>query len=160
MLLNVCRYMDSRPSVYTIVHIVSASPTSTDIREVLLRICRELKARFPSLEWDEVRCGCTFACCVSLTPPFLSFRLPPSCCLCAPVTPGSWFAVAVTVLGGNLQEGQEEYQAVKDGFFKALEHAGELGIAERCPVVLIVDAVNQLNPFNNALSMDWFPALL
>ena len=50
----------------------------------------------------------------------------------------------MTVLGGNLQEGQEEYQAVKDGFFKALEHAGELGIAERCPVVLIVDAVNQL----------------
>ncbi len=55
---------------------------------------------------------------------------------------------------------QEDYQAVKDGFFKTLELAGEFALVQRCPIVLILDALNQLNPFYNALTMDWFPTYL
>jgi hypothetical protein len=55
---GLCRYLDERPNVLTLIHIVSASPTSTDIREVLIRLCREFKSRFPSMEWNEVRCRC------------------------------------------------------------------------------------------------------
>ena len=58
------------------------------------------------------------------------------------------------------QEDQEDYQAVKDGFFKTLELAGACAIEEKCPIVLIIDAINQLNPFYNALTMDWFPTCL
>ena len=39
-------YAESNTSNFTLVHVVSASPTSTDIREVLLRICRELEEEF------------------------------------------------------------------------------------------------------------------
>ena len=51
------RFMEANPRVFTLVHVVSASPTSTDIREVLIRLCRELKSRFPFIEWDMV-CVC------------------------------------------------------------------------------------------------------
>ena len=105
-----CRYTESRPNVFMLVHVVSASPTSTDIREVLIRICRELKARFPSIEWD-------------------------------------------------LEE-NEDYQQVKDAFFKTLERAGESALVEKTFILLIIDAINQLNPFYNAQTMDWFPTYL
>ncbi len=59
-----------------------------------------------------------------------------------------------------MQEDSEDYQAVKDGFFKILERAGEAALAERGHIVIIIDAVNQLNPFYNALTMDWFPTYL
>ena len=39
-------YAETHPNHFTLVHVVSASPTSTDIREVLLRVCRELEEEF------------------------------------------------------------------------------------------------------------------
>jgi ABC-type molybdenum transport system ATPase subunit/photorepair protein PhrA len=57
-------YMESRPMVFTLVHIVSASPTSTDIREVLVRICHELIFQFPSIDWVLVSGSVTLTVCV------------------------------------------------------------------------------------------------
>ncbi len=68
------RFIEANPRVFTLVHVVSASPTSTDIREVLIRICRELKARFPFIEWD----------LVSAAPCRTSAR---ACAACPVVTP-------------------------------------------------------------------------
>lgn len=43
------RYGDKHATVHVIVHVVSASPTSTDIRQVLMRLTAELAgARHPS----------------------------------------------------------------------------------------------------------------
>jgi hypothetical protein len=186
------RYMDERPSVFTIIHIVSASPTSTDIREVLLRVCRELKTRFPALEWDEVygrareshglgsaggrTCvsaglcllACVRACVRACVHGVRHGAGGGAGCARRRVRAAGFPSSAPWVNAGGpplplcapSQEEQEDYQAVKDGFFKALELAGEFAIAERCPIVLIVDAVNQLNPFYNALTMDWFPTYL
>lgn len=93
---------------FVLVHVVSASPASTDIREVLLRLCRELTEEF-ALEW---------------------------------------------------QAENDDYQTIKDTFFHTLERAGEAAMADNRRVVLIIDAVNQLNGFYSAHSMDWFPPLL
>jgi hypothetical protein len=59
-----------------------------------------------------------------------------------------------------LQEENEDYQQVKDAFFKTLERAGESALSEKTHILLIVDAINQLNPFYNAQTMDWFPTYL
>ena len=67
---------------------------------------------------------------------------PLSCCTCVP------------------QEENEDYQQVKDAFFKTLERAGESALLEKTHILLIMDAVNQLNPFYNAQTMDWFPTYL
>lgn len=78
-----------------------ASPTSTDIREVLLRICRELKNRFPKIDWDEVPL------------PYRTCWFPYAICL-----------VPVRLSGCLQQEENDDYQGVKDGFFKVLDSAG------------------------------------
>ena len=100
-------FAELNTDVVCIVHVVSASPTSTDIREVLLRICRECKERFPAIDF----------------------------------TPAE----------------DRDYQVVKDGFFRVLEAAGEAALAEKTHILLIIDAINQLNPFYGAHAMDWFP---
>jgi hypothetical protein len=137
--------------VFTLVHVVSASPTSTDIREVLLRICRELKDRFPFIEWDLVR---VLPLCRGLQPP-------PPRTLLRPIAPSPHRSLDHPPPGfPGAQEENEDYQQVKDAFFKTLERAGECALAEKTHILLIIDAVNQLNPFYNAQTMDWFPTYL
>lgn len=46
-------YAETHPEVVTLVHVVSASPSSTDVREMLLRLSRELVDRFTLLDWRE-----------------------------------------------------------------------------------------------------------
>ena len=102
------QFTEAQPRVFTLTHIVSASPSSTDIREVLMRLSRELVERF-NVEW-------------------------------------------------TLET--DEYQMVKESFPNVLEAAGRAALEERSSILLIMDAVNQLNPFYNAHSMDWYPKTL
>ena len=158
--------------MFSIIHIVSASPTSTDIREVLLRICRELKGRFPAVEWNEVRFpplivkgGATAHVMKRKALTAISVGSGGGCCRCNRPLCRDGAVVCTGVACRRVwlccaQEDQEDYQAVKDGFFKTLELAGACAIEEKCPIVLIIDAINQLNPFYNALTMDWFPTCL
>jgi len=46
------RYQTEHPTCFTLVHVVSASPTSTDIRETLVRLCKELALHFQGLNFD------------------------------------------------------------------------------------------------------------
>ena len=97
------------PRVFVLVHVVSASPTSTDIRETLLRLSRELIARF-DLE------GCTVE--------------------------------------------NDDYQTIKENFPTVLEKAGSAAMEEKTHVLLVIDAINQFNPFYGAHTMDWLPAYM
>lgn len=47
-------YAETHPNAFVLVHVVSASPTSTDVRETLLRLTRELQDRYDlAIEVDE-----------------------------------------------------------------------------------------------------------
>jgi hypothetical protein len=41
-----------------------------------------------------------------------------------------------------------------------VQAAGRAALDERSHILLVIDAINQLNPFYNAHSMDWFPKTL
>jgi WD40 repeat protein len=97
----------SSPQTHVIVHIVSASPTSTEIRETLLRLCHEL-VDCVGIDWDE-------------------------------------------------ENDSADYQTVKEVFVETLSRAGKQAWSKGGRVLLVMDAINQLSPFGNALSMDWFP---
>jgi len=96
------------PSAATlVVHIVSASPTSTEIREVLLRLCHEL-VECLQLDWDPAN-------------------------------------------------DSADYQTVKELFAETLKMAGREALARHSRVLVVMDAINQLNPYNGAHMVDWFP---
>eukprot|EP01138_Halocafeteria_seosinensis_P010237 gb/GECG01010455.1/.p1 GENE.gb/GECG01010455.1/~~gb/GECG01010455.1/.p1 ORF type:complete len:2817 (+),score=410.58 gb/GECG01010455.1/:1-8451(+) len=97
------------PRVFVLVHVVSASPTSTDIRETLLRLCRELVARF------EIE---------------------------------------------DLNTDSDDYQTVKENFALLLERAGHAAMNAKTHILLVLDAINQFNPFYGAHTMDWLPAYM
>lgn len=123
-------YAETHPNHFTLVHVVSASPTSTDIREVLLRVCRELEEEFDLAsgleETDYQTIRETFA------------RKQPHAC-CAP---------------------HHAAKPLSFPCPGTLEVAGSAAKARRTHVLLVLDAVNQLSNFYNAHSMDWFPTYM
>lgn len=102
------QYIMSSRRAFVLVHVVSASPSSTDIREVLLRLCHEMAERF-HLE-----------------------------------------------RASKLDE-NDDYQSIKDVFSETLTEAGRAAMLEGTHVLLVIDAINQLNTFYGAHTMDWCP---
>lgn len=48
--------------------------------------------------------------------------------------------------------------AVKERFFLVLTEAGEMARKMKTHILFVMDGVNQLSPFNGALSLDWLPS--
>ncbi len=102
------QYMTSGRNCFVLVHVVSASPSSTDIREVLLRLCHEFAERFD---------------------------LPRAAAL----------------------DENDDYQKIKETYADTLIEAGKCAKRQGGHVLLVIDAINQLNTFYGAHTMDWCP---
>jgi len=102
------QYMTSGRNCFVLVHVVSASPSSTDIREVLLRLCHEFAERFD---------------------------LPRAAAL----------------------DENDDYQKIKEAYADTLIEAGKCAKRQGGHVLLVIDAINQLNTFYGAHTMDWCP---
>ena len=102
------QYMMSGRNCFVLVHVVSASPSSTDIREVLLRLCHEFAERFD---------------------------LPRAAAL----------------------DENDDYQKIKETYADTLIEAGKCAKRRGGHVLLVIDAINQLNSFYGAHTMDWCP---
>lgn len=123
-------YARDHPRDFVLVHVVGASPSSSDVYEMLLRLCRELGAYYHIPVLREARNRGRLGADSSHND-------------------DDW----ANGRGVDYQTLQEEWQRV-------LEVAGRLALDERSRVVLVVEAANQLHPFHGALSMEWFPQTL
>jgi len=166
-------YAMTHPACFVLVHVVSASPTSTDIREVLLRLCRELEEEFDlatgldetdyqtirevfARTWLRVR-GRVF---LSMWVRDSSIHTNVGEC------GGSAHAyhlprIFTSTWGLGLGSGSGlALGGCVCTWTGTLEVAGRAAKARRRHVLLVIDAVNQLSNFFNAHTMDWFPTIM
>ncbi len=97
----VSQFRRLEPEAFVLCHFVGASPSSTDPRQMLLRLCRELARRF-----------------------------------------------------GFDDEVPEDYVELRVCFWRFLQRA-----AERTRVVLVLDALNQLDETHRSHELDWLPPM-
>lgn len=160
---------EGEPVVHEIIcHFVGAAPMSTNIRHTLDRLCKELRlvigkydvpdtiaaARENSEEGSKGKEKGNKKKGKAEAPEEKEDAAPPT------ATTGEDDEDSDEAGGG---EGMEDYKSLKDNFAKYLERAG-LGVSVqdggKKRLVLIIDALNQLDEAYSAHNLDWLPRVL